>query len=274
MKKRRIGPLTASFQINSIIVSCFNYGIGIPIWMFEMSAFKTLPSVLTLETVLQIILCDQVLLDEHVTASNSIPPWWCGVSTLSIPSTIVRETFQKTCEWTRWEWRGLGEQNLFAQGSLFSLQSLLLFDSGSTFPRGDIDLLEAKQAPLCSCTWENTNTNTDTHTHTPTHTKRTHGDTHARTCQSVSPSRESISCRILLAVWQAAKNICYTHTHSLELIPLPWCMTTDVNGILFPSLLPNINSDNDKAIALKDMCWISLSICLGRDVLTEMGKKE
>lgn len=63
--------------------------------MFEMSAFKTLPSVLTLETVLQIILCDQVLLDEHVTASNSIPLWWCGVSTSSIPSTIVRETFKK-----------------------------------------------------------------------------------------------------------------------------------------------------------------------------------
>lgn len=61
-------------------------------WMFEMSAFKTLPSVLTLETVLQIVLCDQVLLDEHVTASNSIP--LCGVSTSSIPSTIVQETFQ------------------------------------------------------------------------------------------------------------------------------------------------------------------------------------
>lgn len=134
-------------------------------WMFEMSAFKTLPSVLTLKTVLQIILCDQVLLDEHVAASNSIP-LWCGVSTSSIPSTIVWETFQKTCERTRWEWRGLGEQNLFAQCSLFSLQSLLLFDSGSTFPRGDIDLLEAKQAPLCSCTWENPHTHTHTHPRT------------------------------------------------------------------------------------------------------------
>lgn len=36
--------------------------------------------------------------------------------------------------------------------SFFLLQSLLLFVSGSTFPRGDIDLLEAKQAPFCSHT--------------------------------------------------------------------------------------------------------------------------
>lgn len=62
------------------------------------------------------------------------------------------------------------EQNLFAQGflslslshtpSFFLLELLLLFVSGSTFPRGDIDLLEAKQAPFCSHT---------THAHTCTH---------------------------------------------------------------------------------------------------------
>lgn len=61
------------------------------------------------------------------------------------------------------------EQNLFAQGflslshtpSFFLLELLLLFVSGSTFPRGDIDLLEAKQAPFCSHT-----THARTHMHT------------------------------------------------------------------------------------------------------------
>lgn len=69
------------------------------------------------------------------------------------------------------------EQNLFAQGflslslshtSFFLLELLLLFVSGSTFPRGDIDLLEAKQAPFCSHT-----------THARTHM-------HARICVSIT----------------------------------------------------------------------------------------
>lgn len=72
------------------------------------------------------------------------------------------------------------EQNLFAQGflslslshtpSFFLLELLLLFVSGSTFPRGDIDLLEAKQAPFCSHT-----------THARTHTHM-----HARICVSIT----------------------------------------------------------------------------------------